>query len=169
MPAPLQVPSWDTSGLVQALQVASLQQATNQGDWYMDSGTSSHMTGGQGNLTTYFSSLAHDSSQVVIGNGSRLPILGTGFTHIRAPYINFLLWSILYTPVLVSNLISVRKFTCDNWCSVEFDSFIFSMKDLITKTPIMRSDSSGDLYPFTGFNKMHNNFTLSNTVSFVDL
>jgi hypothetical protein len=33
-------PSWNTTGLVQALQAASLQQSNNQGDWYMDSGAS---------------------------------------------------------------------------------------------------------------------------------
>jgi hypothetical protein len=118
---------------------------------------------------TYFASLAHDSSQVVVGNGSRLPILGTGSTHIHAPNINFLLSSVLHTPVVVSNLISVRKFTCDNWCSVEFNPFSFSVKDLITKIPILRFDSSGDLYPFVGFSKMHNNLALSTIVSSVDL
>jgi hypothetical protein len=123
--ASLHAPSCHTSGLVQALQATSLQQATNQGDWYMDSSASSHMIGDQGTLSTYFPSLAQDSSQVVIDNGSRLPILGTGSTHIRAPNINFLLSSVLHTPALVSNLISVRKFTCDNWCSIEFDRFGF--------------------------------------------
>jgi hypothetical protein len=135
----------------------------------MDSGASSHMTGDHGNLTMYFPSLAHDSSQVVVGNGSHLPILGTSSTHSRAPHINFLLSSVLHTPTLVSNLISVCKFTHDNWCSVEFDLFGFSMKDLITKTPMLRSDSSSDLYPFAGFSKMQNNFALSTTISSVDL
>jgi transposase InsO family protein len=104
-----------------------------------------------------------------VANGSRLPILGTGYTHLQAPNINFLLVSILHTPSLVSNLISVRKFTTDNWCSIEFDPFDFSMKDLITKTPLPRSNSLGDLYPFTGFSKLHNNFALSTTVSSVDV
>jgi hypothetical protein len=157
--------SWDTSGLVQALQVASLQQATNHGDWYMDS----HMTRDQGNLTTYFSSLVHDSSQVVVVNDSHLPILGTGSTHIRAPHINFLLSSVLHIPTLVSNLIFVCKFTRNNWCFIEFDPFDFSVKDLITKTQILGSNSSGDLYPFVGFSKMNNNFTISTTILSVDL
>jgi hypothetical protein len=147
MSAPLQVPSWDTSGLLQALQAASLQQPSNQADWYMDSGASSHMISDQGNLTLYFPSLSHDSSQIVVGNGSRLPILGYGRTHLGTPSVNFILTFVLHTPSLVSNLISVHKFTKDNWCSVEFDPFGFSMKDLITKAPILRSNSSGDLYP----------------------
>jgi hypothetical protein len=43
------------------------------------------------------------------------------------------------------------------------------VKDLIIEIPILRSDSSGDLYPFTGFSKMHNNLALSTTVSSMDL
>jgi hypothetical protein len=141
MQAPLQAPSWDPSGLVQALHVASLQQSYNQGDRYMDSGTSSHMTGDQGTLTKYLPSLLHDYSQVVVGNGSRLPILGIGSTHLRAPNINFLLASVLHTHALVSNLVSLRKFTRDSLCSIEFDMFDFSIKDLLTRTTILRSNS----------------------------
>jgi hypothetical protein len=107
MHAPLQTSSWDPSGLVQALQAASLQHNVVPSDWYMDSDTSSHMTGDQGNLTLHFPSLSHSSSQIVIGNGYRLPILGIGSTHIHAPHINFLLASILHTHALVSNLISL--------------------------------------------------------------
>jgi hypothetical protein len=135
----------------------------------MDTSASSHMTGDQGNLTDYSSSLLHNSSQIVVGNGHHLPILGSGSTHLRAPNINFLLASVLHTPSLVSNLISVCKFTKDNWCSIEFDSFGFSMKDLITKTQILRSNSFGDLYPFVGFSMNHNNVVLSTVVSNVDL
>jgi hypothetical protein len=169
MSAPVQSPSWDPTSLVQALQATLLQQPSNQPDWYMDSDASSHMMGDQGNLTQYFPSLVHDSSQIVVGNGSRLPILGTGHTHICAPPVNFLLASVLHTLTLVSNLISVHKFTRDNWCFVEFDHFGFFMKDLITKTPILRSDSSGDLYPFAGSSSTTNNFALSTVVSSVDL
>jgi hypothetical protein len=122
VPVPLQAPSWDTSGLVQALQATSLQQNANSGQWYMDSNALSHKTEEQGNMTKYFPLLLHNFSQVVVGNGSKLPILGTGYTHIGAPNINFLLASILDTPSFVSNLISVCKFTRDNLCSVEFDS-----------------------------------------------
>jgi hypothetical protein len=145
MQAPLQAPSWDTSELVQALQATSLHNNVAPSYSYVDSSPSSHMTGDQANLTSYFPSLSHNSSQIVVGNGSRLPILGTGSTHIRAPNINFPLTSVLHTPDFVSNLISVHKFTNDNWCLVEFDPFGFSVKDLISKTTILRSNSSGDL------------------------
>jgi hypothetical protein len=100
---------------------------------------------------------------------ARLPILGTGYTHLRAPNINVLLASVFHTPSLVSNLISVCKFTRDNWCSIEFDPVGFSVKGLITRIPILSSNSSGDLYPFVGFSKLPNNVALSTTVQSVDV
>jgi hypothetical protein len=127
------------------------------------------MTGDEGNLTLYFPLLSHNSSQIVLGNGSRLPILGTGSTHIRAPHINFILVVILHTPSPVSNLISIQKFTKDNWSSIEFDPFGFFVKGLISKTTILRSNSFGELYPFVGSTTSTNKFALSASVSSVDL
>jgi hypothetical protein len=51
MQVPLHSSIWDTMGLMQALHASSLQQLTNQSDWYMDSNASSHMTSEQGNLS----------------------------------------------------------------------------------------------------------------------
>jgi histone deacetylase 1/2 len=48
----------------------------------------------------------------------------------------------------VKNLISIRRFTIDNLCSIEFDPFGFSVKDLRTKDVILRCSSHGDLYVF---------------------
>jgi hypothetical protein len=49
---------------------------------------------------------------------------------------------------LLKNLISIRRFTTDNNCSIEFGPFGLSVKDLQTKNVIARSNSSSDLYPF---------------------
>jgi len=57
--------------------------------------------------------------------------------------------NILFTPTIIKNLLSVRKFTIDNQTSVEFDPFGFSIKDLKTGTLLSRHNSTGDLYPFT--------------------
>jgi hypothetical protein len=134
----------------------------------MDSGASSHMTVDQGTSSNYFPSLLHNSSHIVVGNGSHLPILGSGHSHIHAPTINFLLAWVLHTP-LVCNLIYVHKFTKDNWCSVEFDPFGFSMKDLINKTLLLGSNSSGDLYLFAGSSKSNNYFALPSFTSIMDV
>jgi hypothetical protein len=45
-------------------------------------------------------------------------------------------------------LISIRRFTIDNNCSIEFDPFGLSVKDLQTRNVIARCNSTGDLYPF---------------------
>jgi hypothetical protein len=52
------------------------------------------------------------------------------------------------SPNIIKNLISIRLFTTDNNCSIEFDPFGLSVKDLQTRNVIARCNSSGDLYPF---------------------
>jgi hypothetical protein len=47
---------------------------------------------------------------------------------------------------MVQSLLSVRRFTTDNWCSMKFDPFGLSVKDLTTKNVIVRSNSIGLLY-----------------------
>jgi hypothetical protein len=47
---------------------------------------------------------------------------------------------------MVQSLLSVRRFTTDNWCSMEFDPFGLSVKDLTTKNMIVRSNSTDPLY-----------------------
>jgi len=84
----------------------------------------SHMTGHSGNLPLYCSSSVPHSS-IVVGNGSGLSVHATGHTTLRAPTGTFQLNSVLHAPKLIKNLISVRKFTSDNSCSVEFDPFGF--------------------------------------------
>ncbi|GKC05876.1 ribonuclease H-like domain-containing protein [Tanacetum coccineum] len=59
------------------------------------------------------------------------------------------LHNVLVTPNIIKNLISVRQFTRDNNCTIEFDAFGFSVKDFLTRHILLRCDSSGDLYPVT--------------------
>jgi hypothetical protein len=58
----------------------------------------------------------------------------------------FYLNDVLVAPDLVQSLLSVRRFTTDNSCSMEFDPFGLSVKDLATWSVIVRYDSSGSLY-----------------------
>ncbi|KAL9999878.1 putative RNA-directed DNA polymerase [Helianthus debilis subsp. tardiflorus] len=57
--------------------------------------------------------------------------------------------NMLYSPHIIKNLLSVRRFTRDNNVSVEFDPFGFSLKDLTTGRLLSRHNSTGDLYPVT--------------------
>ena len=66
-------------------------------------------------------------SSIVVSNGSLLPITATG-TIVISPSLN--LNNVLVSPQLIKNLISVRQFTLNNNCSVEFDLTGCSVKDL---------------------------------------
>jgi histone deacetylase 1/2 len=112
----------------------------------MDSRASSHVTGKTGNLANSHSTLGHNSQHIIIGNGSHLPIVVVGTVQISS--LPLYLQDVLVSPSIVKNLISVRKFTRDNFVSIEFDPYGFSVKDLATRTLLLRSNSDGDLYPF---------------------
>lgn len=86
---------------------------------------------------------------VIVGNGSTIPVTASGSSSIPSNSRLLSLNQVLVTPQIVKNLISVRKFTKDNWCSVEFDPFSFSLKDLQTRQTLLRSNSSGELYPIS--------------------
>jgi hypothetical protein len=66
----------------------------------------------------------------MVGNGSRLPIAATGTVSFTSR--PFHLHNVLVAPQLVKNLISTRQFSRHNFCSVEFDPYGFSLKDLAT-------------------------------------
>jgi hypothetical protein len=56
--------------------------------------------------------------------------------------------NVLVSPVVIRNLIYVRRFVTDNNLSIEFDKFGFTVKNLLTRTVIARCNSRGDLYSF---------------------
>jgi hypothetical protein len=89
------------------------------------------------------------SSSVTVGNGSTLPISHIGHASLPASARTLHLNNVLLIPNIVKNLISIRRFTIDNLCSIEFDPFGFFVKDLCTKAVILRCNSRGDLYAFT--------------------
>jgi histone deacetylase 1/2 len=88
---------------------------------------------------------------IVVGNGQFIPTECTGHATIPTPS-SLQLRNVLIAPHLVKNLISVRALTRDNSISVEFDPWGFSIKDLRTKTVLLRCDSSGELYPLRQVN-----------------
>ncbi|WVZ93018.1 hypothetical protein U9M48_039041 [Paspalum notatum var. saurae] len=110
----------------------------------MDTGATSHMPSSDGILLSrtppYYSS-------ITVGNGTSIPVIAQGHSLLPASSSVFNLNNVL-VPSLVRNLLSVHQFTRDNSCSVEFDPFGFSVKDLQTRREIFRCTSSGDLYTF---------------------
>jgi hypothetical protein len=70
-----------------------------------------------------------DLPNLVINNNLVLP---------RPFYLN----DVMLAPNLVQSLISVSHFTTDNFCSMEFDLFGLSVKDLAIRRVLVRYDST---------------------------
>jgi hypothetical protein len=133
-------------GLLAALQgVPPPSQYNGGGDWVMDTGASAHMANQLGILSSL--SPPPIPSHIVVGNGAPLSVQFTGSTVIPTNSSPLKLNHVLISSHLIKNLISVRALTRDNFVSVTFDPFGFSIKDLQTGTVLLRCDSTGDLYP----------------------
>jgi hypothetical protein len=130
---------WDQAGLIAALNQMALQ---NSG-WVMDSSATSHMHNTDGILLSRQPSFV---PSVTVGNGHHLPVSCSGTSTLPGSTSSFSLRNVLVVPSLVRNLLLVRQFTRDNNCTIEFDAFGFSVKDLQTRRVILRSNSSDDLY-----------------------
>ncbi|CAH9094726.1 unnamed protein product [Cuscuta europaea] len=136
--------SYTPTDIEAAMHALSFTQP--DGNYYMDTGATSHMTADQGALSSYFNSgIKHHN--IVVGSGDLIPIVGYGSTTLPSPFPPFTLNNVLHAPKLIKNLISVRKFTTDNMVSITFDPYGFSVHDLQTGTILLRCDSTGDLYP----------------------
>jgi hypothetical protein len=92
------------------------------------------------------SRLPTPSSSITVGNRQSIPVLSRGTSSLQIADHSFHLNNILVAPHLTRNLLSVRQLTCDNNCSIEFDASGFSVKDLKTRTVLLRCNSNGDLY-----------------------
>ena len=116
-------------------------QLTPPADWVADSGASYHTTPDAGILSSTRPPHPSCPSAIMVGNGACLPVSSVG----TVPG-SFRLSDVLVAPQMVHNLLSIRKFTADNSCSVEFDPFGLSVKDLASRRPLLRCDSPGPLY-----------------------
>jgi hypothetical protein len=95
-----------------------------------------------------FSSIYPSSQRIMVGNGQSIYSTHVGSTSIpSSSSIPLSLRNILIVPHIIKNLISVRQFTIDNSCSIEFDPFGFSVNALPSKIVILRCNSPGPLYP----------------------
>jgi hypothetical protein len=67
--------SWDNNAMLQSAPSYGSAFKQYEGEWIMDSGATSHVTGNQGNLSHAHSPLELYRHHIVVGNGSRLPVL----------------------------------------------------------------------------------------------
>jgi len=78
----------------------------------------------------------------MVGDRSCLPVTSVG----TAPG-SFRLPNVLVASNMVHNLLSIRQFTIENSCSVEFDSFGLTVKDLASRRQLLRCDITGPIIP----------------------
>lgn len=110
--------------------VAGTLQDPAPGNWNMDTCATSHLNDLVTNLSDVFNSSIYSS--LAVGDGHSIPVTNSGHSILPTPYRPLHLNNVLITPNIVRNLISIRQFVCDNYCTVEFDPFGFSVKDFQT-------------------------------------
>nr|KYP63355.1 Retrovirus-related Pol polyprotein from transposon TNT 1-94 [Cajanus cajan] len=116
---------WDRSSesanLAQAFAASCSVDTSNQSDWYMDTGATSHMTPSSSQLTD--SQNYNGTDHVFVGNETSLNI-----THVGSRSLSHTvpLSDVLVVPNLTKNLVSVNKLTRDNHAKAIFvdDSFV---------------------------------------------
>jgi hypothetical protein len=135
---------WDQQSLANSFNTMMLQPPpTSVQDWGADSGASHHTTRSAGNISKPQPLNSSSPSSIVVGNDSSLPITSVGDSILLGPFYPN---NILLAPDIVQSFLSVHRFTTNNWCSMEFDPFGLSMKDLTTQNVNIRSNSIDPLY-----------------------
>jgi hypothetical protein len=81
-------------------------------DWVVDSGVMHHTTSSVGNISTLRPLASSHPSSIIVGNDSSLLITSVGDSVLLRP---FYLNNILLAPDIVQSLLSVHRFTTDNW------------------------------------------------------
>jgi hypothetical protein len=148
---------WDQQSLANSFNTMALTPPPTTQDWVADSGASHHSTPSAGHISHPRTLTSSSPSSIIVGNGSTLSITSVGDSVLPGP---FYLNNILLAPDVVQSLLSVRRFTTDNWCSMEFYPFGLSVKDLTTRNVIVRSNSTGPLYTM----RLPSSFTSPSTV-----
>ena len=92
--------------------------AYNPNNWILDSGATHHLTTDLNNLALH--QPYNGGEEVIIADGSGLPISHTGSSILPTPSLSLTLNNILYVPNLHKNLISVYRLCNSNKVSVEF-------------------------------------------------
>jgi hypothetical protein len=132
---------WDAATLAATFQTPTLTPPMGP-KWIADTGATYHITPDHGILTSVHPPSSSLPSYIMVANGSCLPVTSVG---VAGTPDSFRIPDVLVAP-LVHNLLSIRRFTADNSCSVELDSSGLTVKDSATRRPLLRCDSTGPLY-----------------------
>lgn len=106
----------------QAFMAAATTAPHASPDWFADSACTQTMSTASHNIQQTAPFTGPD--QVIIGNGTRLPIKSVGFTNFRSPMNPkrvLSLKNVLHVPGLTKNLLSVKQFSKDNGVYFQFN------------------------------------------------
>lgn len=125
-------------------------------NWYMGTEATSHLAFDSGSLL--FISNNSNIKYILVGNGHPIFVTHIGLSKLHTTHRPLHLHNSLVTPNIIKNLISMCRFTSKNKVSIEFDPFVFFVKDLATYQVLLRCDNTGDLYRTTS--DLHSSTTL---------
>ena len=114
-------------------------------NWYMDSGSTDHITSELDKLTTR--ERYHGGDQILAADGKGMSISHIGKSVIRTTMRDFSFNNTLHVLSAQKNLVSVQKFTTDNDVFLEFHPTFFCVKDLHTKNLLLQGRCQDGLYP----------------------
>jgi len=144
---PVAAPNHNNSGLLNSSWQPKAHFATNSphnNAWLLDSGASHHVTSDLNNLSLHTSYNGLDD--IMIGDGTGLPITHTGSTSLLHSNKQFSLTDVLCVPNITKNLISISKFCISNNASIEFLSFLFVVKDLHIGVTLLKGKTKDGVY-----------------------
>lgn len=113
-------------------------------NWMLDTGASYHIIADLLNLSLY--SEYEGPDDVVLGDGSGLPITHLGTTQLPSPSHMFSLHNVLCIPSMKRNLISISQFCKTNNVSLEFIPSCFFVKDLSTGATLLQGPNKDNTY-----------------------
>ncbi len=108
-------------------------------NWYLDTGTTDHVTGDLEKLTVR--DKYHGNDQIHT-SGAGMEISHIGNSVVKTPIRNLYLNNILYAPKASKNLVSAYRLTCDNFVFIELYRKFFCIEDLATKRTLLRGSMS---------------------------
>ena len=144
---PINTPTNNNSGLLKPPWQPKAHYATNSphsNTWLLDSGASHHVTSDLNNLSLH--TPYNGPYDIMIGDGTGLPITHTGSTSLLHSNQEFSLTNVLCVPNITKNLISISKFCISNNASIEFLPFLFLVKDLHTGAILLKGKATNGVY-----------------------
>ncbi|MBA0839176.1 hypothetical protein Goarm_004936 [Gossypium armourianum] len=121
--------------------------------WYPNFGATHHLTHSTVSLGD---NLFHTGpGKLYVGNGNALPVLCSGQSSLLTRTRPFYMKSLLYTPGITKNLLSMSKFTRDNQVMFECSPTRCKVRDLKTRETLLEGSVHSGLY------KLHLKDTLS--------